>query len=70
MIRLRNELDIEAAHASRNQGIDYLFFRPGRSRPFTIESVQLFLDRPSAEPGGRWLWASDHFGVLAKVALG
>ncbi len=66
----RNDLDIEAPHANPNQRIDYVFFRPAGSRRFTIEAVQLFLDRPSAEPDGRWLWASDHFGVLAKLVLG
>jgi endonuclease/exonuclease/phosphatase family metal-dependent hydrolase len=65
----RNDLDIEAAQASPNQRIDYLFFRPGRDRKFRLESVSLFLDQPSAEPDGRWLWASDHFGVLARLAL-
>jgi len=65
----RNDLDIEAAEAKPNQRIDYIFFRPGRERRFAIKTVQLFLDRPSAEPGGRWLWASDHFGVLARLEL-
>jgi endonuclease/exonuclease/phosphatase family metal-dependent hydrolase len=65
----RDDLDIEAPQASPNQRIDYVFFRPGRARSFTIESVQLFLDRPSAEGDGRWLWASDHFGVLARLIL-
>jgi endonuclease/exonuclease/phosphatase family metal-dependent hydrolase len=64
----RDDLDIEAPQASPNQRIDYIFFRPGRRR-FTIESVQLFLDHPSAEPDGRWLWASDHFGVLARLLI-
>ncbi len=53
-----------------NQRIDYIFFRPGRQRRFAIKTVQLFLDRPSAEPGGRWLWASDHFGVLCPPRTG
>lgn len=65
----RNDLDLEAPQAGPNQRIDYVFFRPARGRTFTIQSVGLFLDRPSAEPGGRWLWASDHFGVLARLAL-
>jgi endonuclease/exonuclease/phosphatase family metal-dependent hydrolase len=65
----RNDLDIEAPQASPNQRIDYVFFRPGRGRRFTIESVRLFLDRPSAEPGAKWLWASDHFGVLTRLAF-
>jgi endonuclease/exonuclease/phosphatase family metal-dependent hydrolase len=65
----RNDLDIEAPQASPNQRIDYIFFRPGHGRKFTIESVHLFLDRPSAEPGGGWLWASDHFGVLARLVI-
>ena len=65
----RNDLDIEAVEARPNQRIDYIFFRPGSGRKFRIESVRLFLDQPSAEPGGRWLWASDHFGVLARIIL-
>jgi endonuclease/exonuclease/phosphatase family metal-dependent hydrolase len=65
----RHDLDIEGAEASPNQRIDYVFFRPGPGRNFRIESVRLFLDQPCAEPGGRWLWASDHFGVLARIAL-
>jgi endonuclease/exonuclease/phosphatase family metal-dependent hydrolase len=65
----RNDLGLEAPEANPNQRIDYVFFRPGRGRTFTIESVRLFLDQPSAEPGGRWLWASDHFGVLARLVL-
>jgi len=65
----RNDLDIEGDEACPNQRIDYIFFRPGRQRRFAIKTVQLFLDRPSAEPGGRWLWASDHFGVLARLEV-
>ncbi len=64
----RNDLDIEAAQAFPNQRIDYILFRPGRGE-FKIDTVQLFLDRPSAQPGGRWLWASDHFGVLSRLEL-
>jgi endonuclease/exonuclease/phosphatase family metal-dependent hydrolase len=65
----RNDIDIEAEHASPNQRIDYVFLRPGSGRKFAIYSVELILDRPSAEPDGRWLWASDHFGVLARIEL-
>ncbi len=65
----RHDLDIEAAEARPNQRIDYVFLRPGKGRDFRIESVRLFLDRPCAQPGGGWLWASDHFGVLARIAL-
>lgn len=65
----RNDLDLEAPQASPNQRIDYVFFRPGRSRSFKIENVRLFLDQPSPEPAGQWLWASDHFGVLVRLTL-
>jgi endonuclease/exonuclease/phosphatase family metal-dependent hydrolase len=65
----RNDLDIEAPQASPNQRIDYIFFRPADGRRFTIESVGLFLDQPLAESDGRWLWASDHFGVMARLVL-
>jgi endonuclease/exonuclease/phosphatase family metal-dependent hydrolase len=65
----RDDLDIEGAEAKANQRIDYVFFRPGADGSFRIDSVELLLDRPVAQPGGRWLWASDHFGVLARIAL-
>jgi endonuclease/exonuclease/phosphatase family metal-dependent hydrolase len=65
----RDDLDIEGAEARPNQRIDYVFFRPGARANFRIELVELFLDRPSAQPEGGWLWASDHFGVLARMVL-
>jgi endonuclease/exonuclease/phosphatase family metal-dependent hydrolase len=66
----RNDLDIEAPQARPNQRIDYIFLQPGSGKRFAINEIRLFLDRPSAEPDGRWLWASDHFGVLARLQLG
>jgi endonuclease/exonuclease/phosphatase family metal-dependent hydrolase len=44
--------------------IDYLFVRGAR-----VVSVEPFLARPGTGPGGLPLWASDHVGVLARIAL-
>ncbi len=44
--------------------IDYLFVRGAR-----VVSVEPFLARPGSSPDGLPLWASDHIGVLARIAL-
>ncbi len=66
----RGDLDIEGRQASPNQRIDYIFLRPPRERKYRIDSIRLIVDHPSAEPDEKWLWASDHFGVLARLSLG
>ncbi len=64
-----NDLDLESPDGVANQRIDYLLFQPGLSVKTEVLGVRLFLDRPSPTPEGGWLWASDHFGVLAKFEL-
>ena len=44
--------------------IDYLFVRGAR-----VLSAEPFLERPGTGPEGRPLWASDHVGVRARIAL-
>jgi len=46
--------------------IDYLFLAHGRAEQ--VVSSQLAFDRP-ARDGDRWLWASDHIGLLVTLAL-
>ena len=50
--------------ARAGERIDYLFVRGAR-----VVSVEPFLARPGTGPDGSPLWASDHVGVLARIAL-
>lgn len=62
----RDDLDLEGATAAANQRIDYIFIRPGRRAKTQPVEARLFLDRPARSNDG-YLWASDHFGVIAKI---
>jgi endonuclease/exonuclease/phosphatase family metal-dependent hydrolase len=65
----RDDIELESAAASHNQRIDYVLFRSGAGRESEIVEARLFLDRPHREPDGRWLWSSDHVGVMARLRL-
>lgn len=64
-----NDIDLEDAHASHNRRIDYLFYRAPRGSDSNVVDARLFLDRPSLERDGCWLWPSDHIGVMAAFSL-
>ena len=55
--------------ATVTQRIDYVFIASGTERPGRILSSQVILDTPHDLPDGRTLWPSDHYGVLADIAL-
>jgi endonuclease/exonuclease/phosphatase family metal-dependent hydrolase len=65
----RDDLNLEGAHNTANQRIDFCLFRPPSRGRWAIESAELFLDRPSTTADGGWLWASDHFGVVARITF-
>lgn len=49
--------------------IDYVFLAPAPLLPATVVASRVVLDRPGTLPDGRLLWPSDHYGVLAELAL-
>jgi len=51
------------------QRIDYLLMLPGTEVPGRVCASQLILNTPRRFPDGRCLWPSDHYGVLAEIAL-
>jgi endonuclease/exonuclease/phosphatase family metal-dependent hydrolase len=59
---LEGEVTDPASRATER--IDYLFVRGAR-----VLEVEPFLESPGIGPDGLPLWASDHVGVLARLAL-
>jgi endonuclease/exonuclease/phosphatase family metal-dependent hydrolase len=60
---------LDALTATASRRIDFLFAVPADSRVWRPRTARLVLDRavPRADDG--ILWASDHYGVLAELAL-
>jgi endonuclease/exonuclease/phosphatase family metal-dependent hydrolase len=57
-------------YTSRNdRRIDYLFLVPGQAFAGEVVDAYVFLDSPFLMPDGSYLWASDHFGVLAEITF-
>ncbi len=48
--------------------IDYLFAIPARDRRVEVRAAQPVLASPERDGGG-WLWASDHVGLFASLAI-
>jgi endonuclease/exonuclease/phosphatase family metal-dependent hydrolase len=49
--------------------IDYIFLVPGLEVRGDVLRSRVVLDTPHRLPDGRTLWPSDHYGVLAELAL-
>ena len=59
--------DVSAARATANQRIDYVFLAPGQRVPGRVAGSRVVLHEPSGQ--SRVRWPSDHYGVLADIAL-
>jgi endonuclease/exonuclease/phosphatase family metal-dependent hydrolase len=59
--------DVQAARATVNQRIDYVFLAPGLRVPGRVTGSRVVLHEPSGS--ARVRWPSDHYGVLAEIAL-
>jgi endonuclease/exonuclease/phosphatase family metal-dependent hydrolase len=60
---------LDAPRATADRRIDYIFLVPGGQVPGRVMSSRVVLDRPGRR-GAEVRWASDHYGVLAEIALG
>lgn len=60
---------VTATERRARRRIDYVFLVPGRRVPGAVVASRVVLDRPGVLPGGGALWPSDHYGVLAELAL-
>ncbi|MGH8013192.1 MAG: endonuclease/exonuclease/phosphatase family protein [Candidatus Binataceae bacterium] len=63
------DLDLESPRGSHNQRIDFIFARPPHGGGLNVSEARLFIDEPHREPENKWLWPSDHIGVVATLRL-
>jgi endonuclease/exonuclease/phosphatase family metal-dependent hydrolase len=61
-----DDRDLEDPRDTANQRIDYLFIVGGTAE---ARGVRLFLDRAVEIEPGRFLWASDHSGIVADLEI-
>jgi endonuclease/exonuclease/phosphatase family metal-dependent hydrolase len=61
---------IDGLESTARRRVDYIFLLPGTETAGEILDSRVVLDRPGQRPDGTPLWASDHYGVLADVAIG
>jgi endonuclease/exonuclease/phosphatase family metal-dependent hydrolase len=58
---------VETARPTASERIDYVFLVPGQRVPGRVVRSRVVLHEPSDT--GRVRWPSDHYGVLAEIAL-
>lgn len=58
-----------AAVATVSRRVDYIFLGGVEDGRRAVCGSRVVLDRPRREADGRTIWPSDHYGVLADVAL-
>lgn len=49
--------------------VDYVLVVPGRASPGAVIDSRVVVDAPGQLPDGTTLWPSDHYGVLADLAV-
>jgi endonuclease/exonuclease/phosphatase family metal-dependent hydrolase len=59
--------DVEVARPTARERIDYVFLAPGQRVPGRVVESRVVLHEPGE--AGRVRWPSDHYGVLAEIAL-
>jgi endonuclease/exonuclease/phosphatase family metal-dependent hydrolase len=60
---------IDAEWPMARRRLDYIFLVPGLEVPGEVLGSRIVLNTPHRLPDGRTLWPSDHYGVLAELAL-
>jgi endonuclease/exonuclease/phosphatase family metal-dependent hydrolase len=60
---------IDADEATATRRVDYIFVGGPGARPGIVCGSRVVLNRPTRGADGRTLWPSDHYGVLADLAL-
>jgi endonuclease/exonuclease/phosphatase family metal-dependent hydrolase len=60
---------IDAPRRLARRRIDYIFVVPGLDIRGAVLRSRVVLDTPFRSPDGSTLWPSDHYGVLAELAL-
>jgi endonuclease/exonuclease/phosphatase family metal-dependent hydrolase len=60
---------VTASERRASRRVDYVFLVPGRTFPGTVLDSRVVVDAPGRLPDGSTLWPSDHYGVLADLAV-
>jgi len=60
---------VMASERRASRRVDYVFLIPGRAFPGEVTDSRVVIDKPIELTGGRTLWPSDHYGVLADLIL-
>jgi endonuclease/exonuclease/phosphatase family metal-dependent hydrolase len=60
---------VEVFQATVRRRVDFVFLVPGTAVAGRVLRSMVVLDTPRTTPDGRPLWASDHYGVLADLAV-
>jgi endonuclease/exonuclease/phosphatase family metal-dependent hydrolase len=63
-----DDRDLEGLQDTANQRIDYLFVA-GAAGQVSVRCTRLFLAQPAEVEPRRFLWASDHSGILGELEL-
>jgi endonuclease/exonuclease/phosphatase family metal-dependent hydrolase len=58
-----------APEPTATRRIDFIFVRPGTTTAVQVRSSRVVLSTPGQLANGTPLWPSDHYGVLAELAL-
>jgi hypothetical protein len=49
--------------------VDFIFLRPGDGGPTPVRASRVVLATPGRLANGTTLWPSDHYGVVADIAI-
>lgn len=60
----------DAPNPTVSRRVDFIFVQPGTALPARVRSSEVILSTPGRLANGVTLWPSDHYGVLAELALG
>jgi endonuclease/exonuclease/phosphatase family metal-dependent hydrolase len=58
-----------APESTVTRRIDFIFVRPGPTAPARVRSSRVILSTPGRLANGSALWPSDHYGVVADIAI-
>jgi endonuclease/exonuclease/phosphatase family metal-dependent hydrolase len=60
---------VDAPVATASRRVDYILMLPGEDVRGRVTRSRLVLNAPAVDADGRTLWLSDHYGVLADIAV-
>jgi endonuclease/exonuclease/phosphatase family metal-dependent hydrolase len=60
---------VRVAERRARRRVDYILLAPGRRVAGVVLDSRVVIDRPGRLPDGTPLWPSDHYGVLADLAV-